>query len=183
MRTLRLALMGTVILALPGVSGGAVLAQDEEPPEDLDWTQSTMFTGTETCKVVGFGERSEEDIIRQRGFTSECLEEMSDPRVSGVNTATWDSDCYPFIGCVTWGTFEIAASDGDWAGTFTATSGHGEQASMMMTATGSGTDAYEGWVYVGHSVTPDPYVNGTVDGFIYLGDPPANLAVEMPSTE
>ncbi len=183
MRTLRLSLAGTVSLVLLLGVGASGLAQDEEPPENSDWLKSTIFTGTETCKVVGFGERTEEDITRQRGFTSECLEEMSDLRVSGVNTVAWDSDCYPFIGCVSWGTFELAGPDGVWVGTFTGTSPHGEQDSMMTTATGSGTDAYEGWAYVSHSSSPDPYVKGTVDGFIYLRDPPANLAIEVPPTE
>ena len=171
MRTLRLSLVGSAILALLGGMGGAAMAQDDEAGS-LDWTQSTMFSGTSTYKAVGFGSRTEEDILRQRGFTTECTEEMSDPRVSGVSTTTWDNDCYPWIGCVGWGTFELVGPDGSWVGTFTQTLGHGDEGLMLNTAIGEGTDGYEGWAYIAHSTSPDPYMQGTIEGFVFPGDSP-----------
>jgi hypothetical protein len=175
----RSTLVGAIVLGLLAGLPAMTVAQSEEPAGQLDWTASTTFSGTSSCTVVGFGERTEEEIIRQRGFTSECTEEMSDPRVSGVSTTTWDQDCYPSIACVSWGTFELAGPDGTWVGTFTGTGAHGEQSASLGMGIGRGTGAYEGWVYIVHTSSPDPYLQTNVEGVIYLGDPPA-IEVTVP---
>jgi hypothetical protein len=181
MRTLRLSLVGTVILALLGGLSGAVVAQSEEASEPTlnpDMLATAIFDGTASCQVVGFGTQTETDLWGsvRRDFVSECTETMSDPRVSGTSTTTWDADC-SFFGCVTWGTFELVGPDGSWVGTFTHTLGHGEGDLLVGdlqfgTAIGEGTGAYEGWAYVAHSTSSDPYMKRTVEGFVFPGDPP-----------
>jgi hypothetical protein len=175
MRTLRLSLAGTVILALLGGLTGAVVAQSEEASEPTlnpDMLATALFDGTTSCQTTGFGSHTETDFWDvRRDFVSECTEAMSDPRVSGTNTITWDLDCSGF-GCVGWGTFELVGPDGSWVGTFTRTLGHGDEGLALTTAVGEGTDGYEGWAYIAHSTSPDPYMQGTVEGFIFPGDPP-----------
>ena len=182
MRTLRLSLMGTVILSLLGGVGGAVTAQDAESPGNLDWTQSRRFDGSSTCKQVWSRTNSEEGIAEQRGVTSECSDEMSDPRVSGPMTITFDSDCYPWLGCVQKGTFDLAGPDGDWVGTFTASGPHRDEGvSQLGTRLGEGTGAYEGWVYIAHWSSLDyPFGHTAVDGFVYLPFGPSAVNVSEP---
>jgi hypothetical protein len=178
MRTMRVSLVGTVTLALLGGLGGTVLAQGEEPAENLDWVLGATFSGTSECMVTGFGEVN--DANQRRGYVSECTVSTSDPRASGTNTIDWDSDCNPGIGCVAWGTFELVGPDGTWEGSFTgSTVGSGEDIRDMDVAVGRGTGAYEGWTLIAHAATPEanPFA-GTYDGLIYLGDPPPHWGTE-----
>jgi hypothetical protein len=102
MRTLRLTLAGTVILALLGGLSGVVLAQSEAEsmPEPL-----TEFSGRLECSDLSMGtiedvviaSTDEGDLIRRewRGPSVRiAVREMSDPRLDG-RMATWfNSDEY-----------------------------------------------------------------------------------------
>ncbi len=179
MRTLRLSLAGTVMLTLLGGLGSAVVAQDAESAGNPDRDQSRTFDGSSTCPVHYSSTNTEWGIQQQRGVTIECNDEMSDPRVSGPLTITYDRDCYPWLGCVEKGTFRLAGPDGNWIGTYTASSSHLDEVSMLGTRVGEGTGAYAGWVYIAHWSTPQT-MDFAVDGFIYSPSGPSPVNVNEP---
>jgi len=176
MRTLRLSLAGTVMLALLGGVGTGVMAQDEgaaEPTLNPDFLATATVDGTQSCQFTEFGTQTENEVwgSMRRDFVVECVEEMSDPRVSGTSTSILNGDCDAF-GCVMWGTFELVGPEGSWVGSYTTTLGHGDDWHGLGTAIGEGTGAYEGWTYITHSTAFDPYLERTVEGFVFPGDAP-----------
>jgi hypothetical protein len=86
MRTLRLSLVGTVILMLAG--GIPALAQEASPG-------AVWVTGTATCPTVEEGTTTIVDgVVQHRGMVAECSYTSSDPRVGEPTTNTSDWDCY-----------------------------------------------------------------------------------------
>ncbi len=163
MRTLRLSLAVTVILALAADVSGAVLAQDEEA--------AIWVTGTDVDCIVEQGPEvtTEGEVKSYRGMGLVCTSEMSDPRLSGVATKVYNEDCFSEWPCTYWGTQEIAGPDGTWVGAYAGTHDPEQRANSYVVY--SGTDAYDGLVFVGRAVA-DFGEPGTVEGIVYAGDPP-----------
>ena len=124
MRTLRLSLAGTVILALLGGVGGAVVAQEKAPADGTP----TMFTG----RTVGGCAAGEEPTVEEvdgitlvRGSGSGCYKwETTDPRVNGESVIYWNYDDIPARGESPEGSIgtareRITTETGAWEGTLT----------------------------------------------------------------
>jgi len=182
MRTLRMALTGTLTLALLGGLGGLAMAQD-------DPMAPAMVTGSEHC-VGGDLETTPMDgytLMHVSGPEVGCTVTASDPRVSGFATVGdfWDA-CYlmgpddpPFYpsGCIYWGRYRINGPEGSWEGTWSGVDDENlGQASMLLLL--EGTDAYDGWSFVAHLLDPFTGEPPTFSGLIYEGplppwEPPA----------
>ena len=115
MRTLRLSLVGTVILVLGGGLGGAVAAQDEQAAED---------NGGFTLKFVGTGTWTDGTMQSQEGFdevtgnASTGVIEASDPRLSGTWTEVFNCrEGGPPLFMVCVGRVRVENEGGTWLGT------------------------------------------------------------------
>jgi len=165
MRTLRLAMVGTVILTLLGGPGGAVLSQSEGEgsAEWLTFVEQDCTVGDHEPATVVDG------VEHLRGMPSTCDIAFSDPRLSGVQSNVFNQDCFPNGICVYWGSQDIAGPDGTWTGWFTGTIDREQNSRGYIVLTGSG--AYEGLTNVRHAMGPvnEPPIE---DGVIFIGDPP-----------
>ncbi len=166
MRTLRLSLAGTVILALLGGLSVAVVAQDQ----GVEPTWTTLVE--EQCMLAeDDAHTSETDgkLTRVRDYALACEVMFTDPRVSGMRSTLYNEDCLGSFPCVYWATHELAGPDGTWSGWTTGTVDADRTAIGHSVLTGSG--AYEGLTFVWSAI-------GTYDeppiayGLIYEGEPP-----------
>ena len=180
MRTLRVSLMGTVILVL--VCAPVALAQAEEAPDPMapaivtidpvaepnDVIEQGTFTG-----AVGGDWRLED--LRQ-----EWVWEATDPRLSGVVTTVdnWYSWVVPSGQEMTVepGTYELVNDGGRWTGTGTGLSidvadlPHGQLVSGMILL--SGEDGYEGLSALIHTDWSAPEEPPVIYGVIFPGEMP-----------
>jgi hypothetical protein len=181
MRTLRLAMVGMVILALLGALGGAVLAQSDE--EDMAADLPVVVTGSESCggRTSGQTTQAPNGAESHRDLVGLCTNTMSDPRVSGTYTNTFNSQCYspssvyPSEDCVFWGTHVLEGEDGGWDCTFSGTEDPSGQNWGIVHAICPGTGGYEGMTYVYQHAFggAEDIGNGTsYHGIIYEGPPP-----------
>jgi hypothetical protein len=125
MRTLRLALAGTVMLVLLGGAGGtAVVAQsDEDGPADPMRPSHFTMTITDTLSVEprewSDGQGYEEAVGRESVFVVKA----SDPRISGIWTQLVNIRSFPIdeaadVWAAVWsGAVRIANMEGSWVGT------------------------------------------------------------------
>jgi len=179
MRTLRLSLSVTVILALLGGLDGTAVAQDEDqwfggwlepteqgvfraPGDDLPWCELDKSE-----REAEYGPSGHAKEIRDLLFT--CEVEFSDPRLSGTQTTRFTERGFTDGGYVNWGTMEIVGADGTWSGWFHGIEDPTGQTDLHIVLTGSG--AYEGLTNIRHAS------GGFWDalaqaGVIYRGDPP-----------
>ena len=168
MRTLRLSLVGTVIVALLGGLGGAVLAQAEEASTSEALTE---FTGRMECYDLSMGTIEDVviatteagDLIRRewRGPTlSVAVREISDPRLDG-RIAVWfssdeylvasDEPAWQLSGVdpdewprgVVASTFRLTNDDGSWHGA-RYQNWYPDGDNSTTTAVYTGEEAYEG---------------------------------------
>ena len=174
MRTLRLSLTGTFILALLGGLSGAVVA--EEP---------AVVTGTFTDEVGEFWTTPMDGYSLGHASAPEGSGTWtaSDPRVSGTGTVvdSWEA-CYLMgafypTGCIYWGTQRIDGPDGSWEGTWSGVDDEvlGRSTYLLLM---EGTDAYAGWSFVAQVLGPGTGDPNTFSGLIYEGplppwEPPA----------
>ena len=172
MRTLRLTLAGTAILALLGGPGGAVLAQgDDEAHDAADLlARLTIDGGIITPGTLEFGE----DVIRYRGLVEGgTVVETSDPRFSGTWTWTGNRDQYSEpVGFWLWnGSFRVENEDGAWQERPTVwLDGRGERVAIQpVTSVFTGEGAYEGWSIVAEI---NSIIAFEFDGVIFEGEPP-----------
>ena len=91
MRTFRLTLVGTVLLALLGMFSSVVLAQDEEAESGDASEFPVLVTGTESCGSQTSGETTQapNGAESHRDLVGRCINTMSDARVSGIYTNTF----------------------------------------------------------------------------------------------
>ena len=119
MRTLRLSLVGTVIVTLFGGLSVAVVAQSEDEPGP-----ATEITGTVIdYKQFGRGEFTDMGTFYQRIGEADWPMEWSDPRMPGTLHVEWSRNEYPMPGTSTdstvfWGTFSLDGEAGSWCGPF-----------------------------------------------------------------
>jgi hypothetical protein len=179
MRTLRLSLVGTVILALLGGLGGAVLAQMDVDPEAVYFTA----TGQMTDAADADGMLSTADGIwswRDGAYAIEV--EASDPRASGTLSffANADHDLETGHG-IDWGTLRVENAGGTWVGPYTGmgyASPEGRYSSTSAMLLGDGDHA--GYTM---SLWLDAFPGspvGNVHGVIYKGQPPAVEVITDP---
>jgi hypothetical protein len=179
MRTLRLSLIGTVILALLVGLGATALAQGEdlwfgdwlEPTEegvfgaaghDLPWC---MIDRSE--REAELGPSGNAKVIRNLHFTCEVV--FSDPRLSGTQTTHFTERCFTDGGCVNWGTMDIVGADGTWSGWFQGIEDPTGRTDLHIVLTGSG--AHEGLTNIRHASGGFERAM-TQSGVIYPSDPP-----------
>ena len=181
MRTLRLSLAGTVILALLGGLGGMALAQDEDPwfGDWLEPTEEGAFGAAghdlPRCEL----DKSEREAeygptggkeIRNLLFTCEVV--FSDPRLTGTQTTRFTERGFTDGGYVNWGTMDIVGADGTWSGWFQGIEDPTGQTDLHIVLTGSG--AYEGLTNIRHA-SGGFWDALTQTGVIYNSDPPPTL--------
>jgi hypothetical protein len=124
-------------------------------------------TGTGTPGVlVEAGTRTQVgDVTQTRGETFTDTMAMSDPRVSGTGTGTWNQDGYPGDIGISWGTYRLENEGGAWSGTSTSADGPSAVSSGFLVGEGG----YVGLTYYWHQDLGDEI---SVVGIIFPGDPP-----------
>ena len=176
MRTLRLSLAGTAILALLGGVGGAVLAQDDgsAPPEPVVVTGT--FASEEFQSSVGWTE--EGGIYRWEGPWWILTWEASDPRLIGqgtkISNLSGSESTEIGIGA---STYVLDGPDGRWVGsgyTYGAPTGGVD----LLVLHGEG--AYDGLTSV---LSIDWSDVATFEGVIFPGEAPEIPEPIEPSTE
>jgi len=167
MRTLRLSMVGTVILALLGGLGGAVLAQDEDESES-----ATYVSGLRT-----WIEYTDDGAIYEM--------EMSDPRASGTLTESYVSwqeygDTTPATAAVVV-RLEHVNEQGSWSGIGSGV--YDPEMGWQLVGWSTGEGAYEGLTLYMHAVR-DIYSTPEMlfEGIIFEGPAPMMVeAVEVPA--
>ncbi len=100
--------------------------------------------------------------------------DMNDERVNGTGHWAFSLDVYDTVGAE-WGTMELTNEHGAWTGPCTGgawAAGDGLVQSCWLT----GSRDYDGWTYLMAFTGPangDGNGNGTVEGVVYPGAPPA----------
>lgn len=162
MRTLRLSLVGVVILVLLGGLSGAVVGQSQEPsdpmaPAAVTVTQSEGGpVGSPSMDVDDAGVTHYRDIEAAMEWVA------SDPRLSGAVTyhGAWDD----FGGySIETNTYEVVNDGGRWFGPATAVTANGVWVETMVL---DGEGGYEGLTaYVLHTIP------NQMNAIIYPGEP------------
>ena len=165
MRTLRLSLVGTVILVLLGGAGSAVAAQEADG--------GVYVTGNAECIEPPGRTIQDDGAVELHVFRNECTFTSSDPRLGGTGVYDIQQFCLKEETghvCMGWGTGEVTGPDGTWVGT----SGWVQDPSrtqIPMWGFAEGTGAYEGWTYWFH--VPDVMAPSSPEyGILYQGPPP-----------
>jgi len=177
MRTLRLSLVGTVILALLAGLSGAVLAQDEEATLDPHRPSSFTLTAGDPLSESEFvwspgPDHSGEFLANELVFPVES----SDPRISGTWTEVYDlrgweapdDSGLPLSPTVSSGAVRIDNEDGAWVGTW---DGFGSTVSNQEWIQLQGEGAYEGLTAVIHQTLDFATDVETFEGVIVPGVP------------
>lgn len=114
MRTMRLSVAGTVILALLGGLGGVALAQMDT---DAEAVYATWVSDGEVTFDVG-SESAAGTVYSSRDGLFDGLVEFSDPRVTGQwTTSPYHQDVDQASGQgIMWGTLRIENDGGTWEG-------------------------------------------------------------------
>ena len=106
---------------------------------------------------------------------------MSDPRVSGIYTNTFNSQrfspssVYPGEDCIFWGTHVLDGPDGGWDCTWKGTDDPTGENWILILLTSPGTGAFDGLTYLAYHVAEgaNDFGDGTTfHGIIYEGPPP-----------
>jgi hypothetical protein len=168
MRTLRLALPGTVMLALLGGLGGAVAVQDD-PMAPALVTGTATYLSKDSPGTLSFAD----DAIVREGVVFTHHWEASDPRLSGTSTVTWNwHDCSSGDVTIEAATRVVENDDGGrWVGTGTGLSdvaGAGPETVVL-----HGEGVHEGLTaYVLMDWDPHQTPQATFDAAIFPGGMP-----------
>jgi hypothetical protein len=182
MRTLRLALAGTITLALLGGVGGAGIAQHDE---ELPGTTVTPFTGLRMNELGDptTEEWSEEGSIgRSRGYELRENVEWSDQRLPAekLNVINYDiHDLEAWEDAAIAGTTLLEGPDGYWSGEWTALCKDGCHGMHVITGHG----AYEGLFAVFRGFPPEDEGLWAYEGLIFEGSMPPMPDPVEPSAE
>jgi hypothetical protein len=151
---------GAVMAVCLAIGGMPALAQAET-------AGAVWVTGTGTPGVlVEAGTQTQAgDVLQTRGEVFTDTMEMSDPRVSGTGTGTWNQDWYPGDIGISWGTYRLENEGGAWSGTFTSADGTPTVSSGFLVGEGG----YEGLTYYWHQDMGDEI---SVVGVIFPGEAP-----------
>jgi hypothetical protein len=149
MHTVRVSLTGTVVLALLGGLGGAVLSEDDVDPMTPAYFTLTRGPAPESIGGLAPDDLDGDGFPELRGQLEVGIPvEASDPRVSGLWTIYVNADV---VG-VADGTVDMAVTshrlqndEGGWSGTGTAISAYGSEGDLTTGLTVmTGERAYEG---------------------------------------
>ena len=188
MRTLRLSLVGTVILVLLGGLAGTVLARTDGSTKVTGSMMSSGSTGSPEFSEDGT--LGEDWVGHGRGMDWLAQVEWSDPRLpsevqSVVNFEAYGSEADGDVGVVVANnTWLLEGPDGSWSGAWIGWCD--EQDHCRATATLTGHGAYEG-LYAVLTEQPQEDENGTVtqmfEGAILAGEMPPVPEPLEPSVE
>jgi hypothetical protein len=158
----RLWAAGAAIVMCLALGGVPTAGQEAAEPASAAWVTGT---GSIPVEVEAGTETQVGDVLQTRGlvFTDEMA--MSDPRVSGAGTGTWNQDAYAGDVGISWGTYRLENKAGAWEGTFTSADGPVAASSGFLVGEGG----YEGLTYYWHQDIGDEI---SVVGIIFPGDPP-----------
>lgn len=124
MRTIRLSLVGTVILSLlGGLGAAAVVAQSDEGSVEGP-SPATHVTGTRAFTEFseGLTDATEGDLEESYDWRADYVMEMSDPRVTGTLTLLGDyvemQETGPRDSAVGQGPVRLVNDGGTWSGTW-----------------------------------------------------------------
>ena len=173
MRTLRLSLVGTVILGLLGGLGGVVLAQGDTDPAKV-----TPFTGIALSSMPDSSDEEwwvEDGVGHSRTLRVREAVEWSDPRLPSEKQNVVNFDMFEigeFRQTAMTGTTLLEGPDGYWAGEFTVYCDTVGDCYGTNILTGHG--AYEGLFAIFRSTPSDPGGRGQgfFDGLIFEGEMP-----------
>ena len=176
MRTLRMSLAGTVILALLGGLSGVALAQNDE-----DAGPVTHFTGTQLDAVDDVTDEEwwveDNDLLRSRGTRVTETIEWSDPRLPSELQGVMNFVQYPHTevprGTAVSGTTLLEGPEGYWTGEFTLFCDADSECNGMNTLTGHG--AYEGLFAVMRAfddIEGPEWGDWVYEGLIFEGEMP-----------
>jgi hypothetical protein len=187
MRTLRLSLVGTVMLVLLGGLSGAVIAQEEVTPTDPHGPSFFTLTKGDTLSESEWewsqGPDGSSEFL---GLESVFTVEATDPRISGTWAEVYDfrgweapdDSGLPFSPSIISGAVRIDNEDGAWVGTseeFGSAFNNYEWIELQ------GEGAYDGLTAVVRSTQDFAAGIETYDGVIVPGVPPDHPdAVAMP---
>ncbi len=174
MRTLRLSLAGTVILALlGGLAGVPTMAQgDEDAPVWVTLLTQGNGRMEGSPRVFDPGAGLAKTI---RDLPLAVDNTYSDARLDGTQHLLYSEDCFESGICVGWGTMEIVGSEGTtWTGWWheiddDETDGE-DNTSFHIVLTGTGP--YEGLTAILFSLGVWEQFPDAEYGVIYRGDPP-----------
>ena len=183
MRTLRLSLVGTVILALLGGMGGTVLAQDAEAaPFDEPYQVAGKVFYPRVWRLL---EKiwDDERQVEERTHYLENPIEMDDPRLSGLLRRIWNCETYggpreAGLGEVMAARTELVNDDGTWVGTMRGYVAYGPRRHYWQFEL-TGTGAYEGHTALLWTQGPGGGPQ-EVEGFVFPGPLPEYPA-ELPA--
>jgi hypothetical protein len=147
MRAIRMITTGLASMAL---LAGATLGAAAQSPEAMApaWVTGQVFYGTQRTAPT---DTTEDGVTHKRGESYvDQRWDISDPRLSGMAVAAWNSDVYELpdsagVSLVAVGTYEIVNDEGTWVGGYTSTGqGADDSLGMLETVTLTGSGAYEG---------------------------------------
>jgi hypothetical protein len=171
MRTLRLSLIGTVILVLLGGLGGAALAQMDA---DADAVYTTLVSLNPVSADTG-SVLETDTLYSSRDGTLVGVQEWTDPRMSGEATTTFHVDVDLDTGQgLMWGTVRLENDGGTWEGPFNGMvyEPPGEDGLYMNAGWMTGDGDYAGYTFYWEEHGEQ---NGgpisTLHGVIYKGEP------------
>jgi hypothetical protein len=145
---------GAALLVCLALGGTPVVGQDKTE------MRTALVTGTEHCG----------DLEPIPGAHVTCDQRLSDPRVTGMGYVTFLGEA-PVGLELSWGTFTLKGPDGDWVGPWTGVWDLGLEKAVFLITT-EGTDAYEGWAFVGTWLDAMDGQLAQVSSVIYRGRAP-----------
>jgi len=171
--------------------GGVPVAAQESPEPGSDLPLPIVATGNGTaCTTLERGTRGTSDGLVKwatgaRDQTFECKMMMSDPRVSGTATGTFNDDCFGGgprgFECVFWGSQTIEGPDGSWDCTYSGTGDPTGENDGLVLHVCAGGGGYDGLTFLAQEVVsfedPADFGDGTsIHGVLYEGPPPPPFA-------
>jgi hypothetical protein len=143
---------------------GGVPAAGQTPSFTPDPRQPAVaVTGTASYSDGVGGTVTKVGLIRQtRDVTFSETDTVSDPRVSGEGSCTWNQDAYPGEVGISWGMYRLENEGGAWSGTWTSDDRPVGLGSGFLVGEGG----YEGLTYDFHQD------GDTIVGLIFPGAPP-----------
>jgi hypothetical protein len=180
MRTLVVSIITVALLAGSAIG---VAGQSEESRVGLP----IAVEGNVTCEVVDPGTRGASDALVQgasgaRGQVLGCTAVLTDPRVSGESTLTFNDDCFQSQ-CLAWGT-STGGDPGGWDCSYAGISDPMGDNDVVSLGVCAGTGDHEGLAYIYHAAISFGGVGDFGDGtnskgIIYEGEPPP-LVLPLP---
>lgn len=160
----------------PSASPGSTPTPQPQPTSVAAGPATVVF-GTESCRgITPATEAQGVETLHGRDATMECVDNVSDPRVSGTvsltfNYEAWTTDLTGGWVGVQWGDVKLEQADGAWTGFWSGVIYPGLRDDVAIWYRGSG--AYDGLVYTAHA--SGSLGDYQLEGLIYPGEFPPVL--------